>query len=102
MSSMRFAPWLSLSLVFAACSRTPPAKQDQTTPRVVPAEGKGSSTEPWVARSGVPVETAPPNVPEFKPAFPGQTRAAGVVTRTPLLVTEVAKDLDNPWALAFL
>jgi aldose sugar dehydrogenase len=49
-----------------------------------------------------PVETAPPNVPEFKPAFPGQTRAAAVQTQTALQVTEIAKDLDEPWAIAFL
>jgi len=40
--------------------------------------------------AGAPVETAPPNVPEFKPAFPGQTRAPSVKTRTPIVVTELA------------
>jgi aldose sugar dehydrogenase len=52
--------------------------------------------------SAAPVETGPPNVPEFEPAFPGQTRAEQVTTRTPLEVTEIASGFDKPWALAFL
>jgi glucose/arabinose dehydrogenase len=51
---------------------------------------------------GDPLETAEPNVPEFKPAFPEQTRAAGVVTKTQLKVTTIASGLDKPWAIAFL
>jgi glucose/arabinose dehydrogenase len=54
------------------------------------------------APQGAPVETAPPNVPEFSPAFPGQTRAPAVRTRTPLQVTEIASGFDKPWAIAFL
>ena len=52
--------------------------------------------------SGAPVETGPPNVPEFKPAFPGQTRAEAVTTRTPLEVATIASGFDKPWAIAFL
>ena len=52
--------------------------------------------------TGAPVETAPPNVPEFKPAFSGQTRAPAVQTRTAFQVTEVASGFDRPWAIAFL
>jgi glucose/arabinose dehydrogenase len=51
---------------------------------------------------GAPVQTGPPNVPEFEPAFPGQTRAPAVRTKTPLRVTEVAAGFDAPWAIAFL
>lgn len=51
---------------------------------------------------GAPVETGPPNVPEFEPAFEGQTRAPAVKTKTPLEVTEVVDGFDHPWALAFL
>ncbi len=51
---------------------------------------------------GAPVETAPPNVPELSPAFPGQTRAPAVRTRTQLVVTEIASGFDKPWAIAFL
>ena len=49
-----------------------------------------------------PVQTGAPAVPEFKPAFAGQTRAPAVQTRTPLRVTEVVSRLNKPWALAFL
>jgi glucose/arabinose dehydrogenase len=51
---------------------------------------------------GAPVETTPPNVPEFKPAFPGQTRAPAVKSQTSFDVTEIASGLDQPWAIAFL
>lgn len=51
---------------------------------------------------GAPVESGPPNVPENVPAFPGQTRAPAVRTRTLLKVTELASGLDRPWAIAFL
>jgi glucose/arabinose dehydrogenase len=49
-----------------------------------------------------PVETAPPNVPEFKPAFPGQTRAPGMKTKVNLFLEILQSGLDHPWALAFL
>jgi glucose/arabinose dehydrogenase len=49
-----------------------------------------------------PVPTGPANVPEFKPAFAGQTRAEAVTSKTALAVTEVATGLTNPWGLAFL
>jgi aldose sugar dehydrogenase len=51
---------------------------------------------------GAPVKTGPPNVPEFRPAFPGQTRAEEVRTKTPLRVTTIASGFDKPWAIAFL
>ena len=52
--------------------------------------------------SGPPVQTGPPNVPEFQPAFPEQTRAPAIQSRTAVQVTEVASGLNKPWALAFL
>lgn len=51
---------------------------------------------------GPPVETGPPNVPEFQPAFPEQTRAPAVQTRTALTVTTIASGFRQPWSLAFL
>lgn len=93
----------ALVLLLAACSKKPTTNEERSTPKVVEAEGQGQATEPRVGPNpGVPVETAPPNVPEFKPAFAGQTRAPAVHTKTPLRVTEVAEDLDEPWAIAFL
>ncbi|MGC4001342.1 MAG: PQQ-dependent sugar dehydrogenase [Anaeromyxobacter sp.] len=52
--------------------------------------------------AGAPIDDGPPNVPEFHPAFPGQTRAPAVAQATPVKVTELARGLDQPWALAFL
>jgi glucose/arabinose dehydrogenase len=39
---------------------------------------------------------------DFKPAFPEQTRAPAIQTKTPLQVTTIASGLDKPWAIAFL
>jgi aldose sugar dehydrogenase len=91
------------ALLLPACSRTSAPTAQQRAQNIVPAEGQGQATEPRIGPNpGVPVETAPPNVPEFKPAFPGQTRAPGMHSQTAIKVTELASDLDEPWALAFL
>src|SRR6187549_2151803 len=91
-------------ILLAACSGTPPVTHEpEQTPRVKAAEGQGQATEPRVGpSSGQPVETAPPNVPEFKPAFAQQTRASAVHTRTPFKVTELAAGFAHPWGIAFL
>jgi glucose/arabinose dehydrogenase len=96
----------SFFLTVGACSKQPAPKpsQPEQVAQVVPAEGKGESTEPRVGPNpeGQPVETAPPNVPEFKPAFVGQTRARAVHTRSRFRVTEMGGPFAEPWALAFL
>lgn len=88
-------------LVFACNRQAAPRRE---APNDVAAEARRPSTvAPGApATEAAPVETGPPNVPEFKPAFPGQTRAPEVHTQTPLDVTELAGGLDQPWALAFL
>ncbi len=48
-----------------------------------------------------PVETQPPNT-KYKPAFQGQTRIAGVKTKTPYQVTEITGKLDRPWDITLL
>jgi aldose sugar dehydrogenase len=58
--------------------------------------------EEAAAPAGAPVETGPKSVPEFQPAFPGQTRAPAVKTAAQLSVTEIASGFNKPWALAFL
>ena len=45
-----------------------------------------------------PVETLPPNS-NYKPAFPGQTRIAGVKTVTPYKVEKIAEKLGSPFAI---
>ncbi|KAB7648966.1 PQQ-dependent sugar dehydrogenase [Polymorphobacter fuscus] len=52
--------------------------------------------------AAAPVPTGPANVPEFTPAFAGQTRAPAVTSQTKLAVTEIATGLNKPWGLAFL
>lgn len=96
--------WL-LILLLGACNTTPPqTKGPEQVAKVVPAGGQGEPTEPRVgpSPSGAPVETAPPNVPEFKPAFAGQTRAPAVHSQTHFKVDDVATELAEPWAIAFL
>jgi len=53
-------------------------------------------------RPSPPIETASPNVPEFKPAFPGQTRAPAVQSKVELQVTELASGFRHPWSIALL
>jgi aldose sugar dehydrogenase len=48
-----------------------------------------------------PVETKPPNS-TYKPAFPGQTRIAGVKTKTPFEGKVLSSDLKNPWGITTL
>jgi glucose/arabinose dehydrogenase len=88
---MRLAPrLLAFPLAFFVTTGCDALRGESTKPRKEPVN------------EGGPLETAPPNVPEFKPAFAGQTRARAVVTRTPLRVEEVASGFDKPWSLAFL
>ncbi|RKH91457.1 PQQ-dependent sugar dehydrogenase [Corallococcus sp. AB045] len=66
----------------------------------VPEDDAGVPEDPLP--SGPPVPQGPPNVPEFNPAFPGQTRVPAIQTKTPLQTTEIASGFRNPWAIAFL
>jgi aldose sugar dehydrogenase len=88
-----------------ACGGTPVVTHEpERVAEVRPAGGEGQATEPRVGPvdDAKPVETAPPNVPEFKPAFAQQTRAPAVHTRTPFKVTELAGGFADPWGIAFL
>lgn len=49
-----------------------------------------------------PVETQPPIAKGQKPAFAGQTRIAGVKTRTPIKILPIASGLKNPWGMDFM
>ncbi|MGO4877238.1 PQQ-dependent sugar dehydrogenase [Pedobacter psychrotolerans] len=48
-----------------------------------------------------PVETEKPTA-DYKPAFTGQTRIAGIKTETPLSVSIINEKLENPWGIAVL
>lgn len=74
---------LAIALMLAAC------------------DGRSSNTAAAQSAGGAPVETRPPNAPNQKPAFAGQTRAPGQKTNVAYATTVVAQ-LANPWGLAFL
>ena len=77
----------------------------QNNGNLAPGGGSREQSQPrsdGSAPPGAPVETGPKSVPEFQPAFAGQTRAPAVKTRTQLQVTEVAGGFNKPWAIAFL
>jgi glucose/arabinose dehydrogenase len=105
---MRASPFLLVAAlidVCAACKKPAPQPiQPEQAPKIVPAQGKGEATKPRVGPnpSNQPAETAPPNVPGFKPAFDQQTRAPAVHTQRQFRVTEVAGPFKEPWAVAFL
>ena len=48
-----------------------------------------------------PVETKSPNT-NYKPAFAGQTRVAGIKTSTPFAGTVLTNKLEKPWGIAVL
>ena len=51
---------------------------------------------PAIAQEG------PPNAPDQKPAFPGQTRAPKPAGATPVVVTPIASGLRGGWGFEFL
>lgn len=54
------------------------------------------------AIAGQPLETRPPIGEGQKPAFPGQTRAVAVITRTVYREQVITRGLHHPWGFAFL
>ncbi len=71
--------------------------------------GKNSSEKSQIAKSdsaaapiaAAPVETKEPNT-SYQPAFPGQTRMAGVKSTTAYEGKVLTSDLKNPWGLTSL
>jgi len=61
---------------------------------------QSSQTQAQTSESEVlpPVETERPNT-NYKPAFEGQTRIAGVKTKTPYQVDKLTSSLKSPWAI---
>jgi aldose sugar dehydrogenase len=51
--------------------------------------------------TNAPVETRPPNS-KYKPAFAGQTRIAGVKTKTPFEGKVISSELKHPWGIITL
>jgi len=52
--------------------------------------------------NGSPVETQAPHSPQYKPAFAGQTRIAGMKTNTAYTTKVVTGALVKPWSMAAL
>ena len=67
---------------------------------VATAMSFGGGAEPPVSEEACkPLETRPPNAPDQRPAFPGQTRACAVKSNVAFDVVVVAKGLEKPWAV---
>lgn len=64
-------------------------------------ESANSTASKSADTSNAPVETKSPNT-DYKPAFAGQTRIAGVKTQTAYEGVVLSKDLSNPWGIASL
>ena len=60
--------------------------------------GSLSATTAWAASA----ETAPPNAPDQKPAFPGQTRAPAPAEPTAVATTTAAEGIQGGWGFEFL
>jgi glucose/arabinose dehydrogenase len=74
------------SIVYASCGQTTPAE-------TITANASGSLPS---------VETKAPNSPEYKPAFAGQTRVAGVKTKTPYEFKVLTEGLSFPWGVKYM
>lgn len=72
-----------LSLLISAC--------DSSASKETEKESVADSTY-------APVETQEANT-DYKPAFEGQTRIAGVKTSTPYDVKVLSEGLDRPWGI---
>jgi aldose sugar dehydrogenase len=90
---MRMTAFVTVTLLLAGAAsqsaRQQPAPQQPAVEK--PAEEKWPGVDP-----------RPPNAPNQKPAFPGQTRAPERKTNVAFDVVTVAEGLNKPWGLAFL
>ena len=64
--------------------------------------GANSQDSATPATGGAPLETREANAPNQQPAFPGQTRAPGVVSEQAVSHQVIASGLEHPWGLAEL
>lgn len=81
----KIATLITAALFFVSCD-------NHTT---VVSTGSGTDS------ANAPVETNPANT-DYKPAFAGQTRVAGVKTTSSYSVKVLTEDLKNPWGIAIL
>ena len=105
MRALTTATALTALLACAAATAQSASQSNGQAGNLAPGGGSREQSRPRAegnAPRGAPVETGPKSVPEFQPAFPAQTRAPAVKTRTALQVTEIASGFNKPWAIAFL
>ena len=91
--SNRFRPsFILLGAVIAACQ----PRSDRSM-----ASADSSIADGVVATdsSCSPLETRPPNAPDQRPAFPGQTRVCGTRSNVAIAVTVLARGLEHPWSV---
>ena len=82
-----------LAFLLASCGANAPTENNTTA--------ADSNTTAGTASTLPPVETKPANT-DYKPAFEGQTRVAGVKTTTPFAGTVLAEGLKRPWGITQL
>jgi glucose/arabinose dehydrogenase len=90
---MKMTAFVTVALLLAGvASQTAPQQPAPQQPAAEkPAEEKWPGVDP-----------RPPNAPQQKPAFAGQTRAPERKTNVAFDVVTVAQGLNKPWGLAFL
>ena len=95
MKYVKFAAIISLAFFFASasCAEQKADKNNET-------DSPATEQEPQ-AGTLPPVETQKANT-NYKPAFEGQTRIAGVKTETPYEATIISESLSAPWAVTSL
>lgn len=86
---IKFLPILLAAVYLNTCADNP----DTTT-----NDNAAQSSTAAVDSSYPPVEKSRPNT-DYKPAFAGQTRIAGVRTTTPYEATRITTNLKQPWGI---
>ena len=84
---------LALFLASASCDEQKENKNNETITEQTPEQPQEGTLPP--------VETNKANT-DYKPAFEGQTRIAGMKTETPYEVKIIADGLSKPWAVTAL
>ena len=92
MNKISFALISGMALFLSACSSNPPNETNSSS-----SDNAAMAADSTYA----PVETNKPNT-DYKPAFAGQTRIAGVKTTTAYEGKMLADGLKSPWGIVTL
>ncbi|MFN2438366.1 MAG: PQQ-dependent sugar dehydrogenase, partial [Chitinophagaceae bacterium] len=91
---------LLIAILAYGCGTNTPNNQSSVSTTDTTNASKNNTETPKPA-TGAAVETQRPNT-DYKPAFAGQTRIAGVQTSTPYEGTVISSDLKRPWGITAL